>query len=80
MENRRALDSAKVIDTIAALHRRISERFPGAGLAAVCTELHAIARENSARARQILIAICRCGLPSSCCLPRGLRVWRGSPG
>jgi hypothetical protein len=53
MENRRTLDSAKVIDTIAALHRRISERFPGAGLAAVCTELHAIAKENSARARQI---------------------------
>ena len=53
MQNRRALDPAKVIDTIAALHRRISERFPGAGLAAVCSELHAIAQENSARARQI---------------------------
>lgn len=53
MENRRTLDSAKVTDTIAALHRRISERFPGAGLGAVCSELHAIAQENSARARQI---------------------------
>jgi hypothetical protein len=53
MDSRRALDSAKVIDTIAALHRRISERFPGAGLAAVCSELHTIAQENSARARQI---------------------------
>ena len=53
MDSRRALDPAKVIDTIAALHRRISERFPGAGLAAVCSELHAIAQENSARARQI---------------------------
>jgi hypothetical protein len=53
MKNRRTLDSAKVTDTIAALHRRISERFPGAGLAAVCSELHAIAQENSARAWQI---------------------------
>lgn len=54
MDNhRRALEPAKVIDTIAALHRRISERFPGAGLASVCSELHEIAKENSARARQI---------------------------
>jgi hypothetical protein len=53
MDDRRALEPAKVIETIAALHRRISERFPGAGLAKVCHELHAIAKENSARARQI---------------------------
>jgi hypothetical protein len=53
MDNRRTLDATKVIDTIAALHRRISERFPGAGLAAVCNELLIIAKENSARARQI---------------------------
>ncbi|MBX9589657.1 MAG: hypothetical protein K2X43_10150 [Hyphomonadaceae bacterium] len=53
MDSLRALDPAKVIDTIAALHRRISERFPGAGLAGVCRELHAIAKESSARARQI---------------------------
>jgi len=49
----RVLEPQKVIDTIAALHRRISERFPGAGLANVCNELHTIAKENSARARQI---------------------------
>jgi hypothetical protein len=53
MENRRTLDSAKVTDTIAALHRRICERFPGAGLASVCQELHTIANENSARAQRI---------------------------
>ena len=53
MEDRRTLDAAKVIDTIAVLHRRISERFPGAGLAAVCSELLIIAKENSARARRI---------------------------
>lgn len=49
----RALDPQKVIDTIAALHQRITERFPGAGLASVCADLLAVARENSARAREI---------------------------
>jgi hypothetical protein len=47
------LDPAKVIETIAALQRRISERFPGAGLADVCAELLVIARDNSARAARI---------------------------
>jgi hypothetical protein len=51
--NYRALDPAKVIDTIAALEHRITERFPGAGLAGVCAELLAIARVNSARAERI---------------------------
>jgi hypothetical protein len=49
----RTLDSQKVIETIAMLERRISERFPGAGLAGVCGELLALAREDSVRARQI---------------------------
>jgi hypothetical protein len=49
----RALDPEKVVDTISVLHRRISERFPGAGLAEVCAELNAIARENSRRALAI---------------------------
>jgi type VI protein secretion system component VasF len=53
MENRRTLDPAKVIDTLAALHRRISERFPDSGLARVCSELHTIAKQNSARAERI---------------------------
>ena len=53
MENRRTLDPAKVIDTIAALHRRILERFPGSGLAKVCEVLHTTAKQNSARAQQI---------------------------
>lgn len=51
--NYRALDPARVIDTIGVLRLRISERFPGAGLASVCGELHTIARENSARAEHI---------------------------
>jgi hypothetical protein len=46
----RALDPGKVIETIEILHRRIAERFPGAGLGSVCGELLVIARENSARA------------------------------
>jgi hypothetical protein len=53
MENRRTLDPAKVIDTIAALHRRICERFPDSGLTRVCNELHAVAKANSARALRI---------------------------
>jgi hypothetical protein len=49
----RSLDPAKVIETITALHRRITERFSGAGLGSVCAELLAIAKENSDRARAI---------------------------
>lgn len=49
----RTLDPQKVIETVATLQRRISERFPGAGLAAVCGELLALAREDSVRARLI---------------------------
>jgi hypothetical protein len=49
----RALDPDKVIDTIALLRHRISERFAGAGLAEVCAELLQIARENSTRAEKI---------------------------
>jgi hypothetical protein len=49
----RALDAGEVIETIAALKKRIWERFGGAGLGDVCGELLAIARENSARAQSI---------------------------
>jgi len=38
MKTYRALDPEKVIDTIAALHKRVSERFPGAGLTQVCAD------------------------------------------
>jgi hypothetical protein len=53
LRNFRALDAQKVIETIAALERRIGERFPGAGLRAVCAELLTIARESSQRAQAI---------------------------
>jgi hypothetical protein len=49
----RSLDPQKVIETIATLEKRIAERFSGAGLAAVCGELLAVAREDSVRARRI---------------------------
>jgi hypothetical protein len=49
----RSLDAQKVIETIAALERRISERFPNAGLRRVCAELLTIARESSQRALAI---------------------------
>jgi hypothetical protein len=53
MRTYRALDSAKVIETIQLLQRRISERFQGAGLAGVCAELAAMAKESSVRAERI---------------------------
>ena len=47
------LDPEKIIETLAKLERRIAERFPGAGLAKVCSELTRFASENSARIARI---------------------------
>ncbi len=47
------LDPRKIIDTLDILERRISERFPGAGLAKVCGELARFATENSVRVARI---------------------------
>jgi hypothetical protein len=49
----RSLDPQRVIETISALEKRITERFPSAGLGGVCTELNAIAQHNSQRAEAI---------------------------
>jgi len=49
----RTLDADKIVATISALERRISERFPGAGLAKVCAELSEIASENRERVARI---------------------------
>jgi hypothetical protein len=49
----RTLDSARIIDSLDTLGNRITERFPGAGLACVCTELSGIARESERRIREI---------------------------
>jgi hypothetical protein len=53
MAGYRALDPAKVIETIERLRQRIIERFPGAGLVGVAAELLQIAKENSANAERI---------------------------
>lgn len=47
------LDPDKIIETLTRLERRISERFPGAGLARVCAELTRFASENSVRVVRI---------------------------
>lgn len=47
------LDAHRVIETIRTLQRRITERFPEAGLGVVCGELLAVAQASSARAQQI---------------------------
>jgi hypothetical protein len=43
----RKLDAARIVLTASTLQKRISERFPGAGLARVAAELEAVAREAS---------------------------------
>jgi hypothetical protein len=49
----RTLDAAKIIQSLDLLARRIDERFPGAGLAKVCTELTGIAAATSERSKII---------------------------
>ena len=49
----RTLAPDKIIETLVRLEARISERFGGAGLARVCAELTAIARQTERRAQQI---------------------------
>jgi hypothetical protein len=50
---RRGLDAGEVITTLERLRARIAERFPDAGLAAVCAELVDSARTVRGRARRI---------------------------
>lgn len=49
----RTLAAPKIIETLARLERRISERFPGAGLAQVCDELRQIALQTHQRSTEI---------------------------
>ncbi len=49
----RTLDSAKIVQSLDQLTRRIDERFPGAGLAKVASELTGIAQDTSARSEKI---------------------------
>ncbi len=45
----RTLNPDKIIETLAKLEKRISERFPGSGLAKVCGELIGVARDSKAK-------------------------------
>jgi hypothetical protein len=49
----RTLDPAQIVTSLERLTHRIDERFPGAGLAAVCTELTEIAEQTTARVEKI---------------------------
>jgi hypothetical protein len=43
------LDVERIVETTRRLHRRIEERFPGSGLAALCTRLLLVAEQTGAR-------------------------------
>ncbi len=45
----RSLEPIKITETIEALARRISERFPGSGLWSVCSDLVALSRQTSSK-------------------------------
>lgn len=49
----RTLDPDKIVATLDQLVARISERFPGTGLARVCTELKLVAAESRARTERL---------------------------
>jgi hypothetical protein len=49
----RTLDAVHIVDTLRTLERRIVERFPGSGLAAVCRDLVAIGEQAQERSRAI---------------------------
>lgn len=49
----RQLDSDKIVETVAALHHRIEQRFPGSGLGKVVAELLQVAEETVERTRWI---------------------------
>jgi len=49
----RALDPAKLVETLARLQARIDERFPGSGLGKVCAELTETARASATEAARL---------------------------
>ena len=51
----RRLDAAEIVRTIRALEHRISERFPGSGLAAVCHELVDVGETTQRKAESIAV-------------------------
>ena len=49
----RRLDPAQITKTLEVLLLRIEERFPGSGLANVCKDLVALARDTAARSEKV---------------------------
>ncbi|MEA2988408.1 MAG: hypothetical protein QOG83_1119, partial [Alphaproteobacteria bacterium] len=62
----RTLDAAHIIETLRRLQRRIDERFPASGLAAVCREL--VETAKTAQQRSQSIAAPNLGLRAAVCL------------
>lgn len=85
----RAIDPNLLIETLERLTARISARFPGAGLARVCTELTITARATAARAEALgranvwlrtgIAAVLGAGLALLLALLRGLHLEAGAP-
>ena len=53
MANSFKLDANCIISTIASLHERVEQRFPGSGLSQLCGNLCHVARNNHSRAENI---------------------------
>jgi hypothetical protein len=47
------LEAPRIIDTVQALHQRITSRFPTSGLARLCGELYEVAKQSAARSARI---------------------------
>src|SRR5262245_8740108 len=70
----RSLDPTKIVATLEQLEARIRERFPGAGLGRVCSELTQVARESNARAEQLSLPNIPLRLLSALIILAGLSV------
>ncbi|WP_286178458.1 hypothetical protein [Stieleria mannarensis] len=53
MNSKLLLREDAIIKTVAALHQRISDRFPGSGLSNLCTQLLEVAEKSAVRAQGI---------------------------
>src|SRR5881394_1305483 len=60
----RSLTAARIVETLALLEKRISERFPDSSLRKVATELHGISEEAVVRSDRIRRPniLLRCGI------------------
>ena len=80
-----ALDASRIVETIRRLEHRISERFPGSGLSAVCGELRQLAVGTQATVDRLhqpiwwLRALAAAGMAGIAAIGVGLAVvtWRG---